>query len=163
MSRFGRILSRSALISFLVFGMTPAVSFPGDLSKYRNFQLGTDLPTVTKQVAASPSQTKVIHRRPALIQELEWRPQSLGFFSQTESEPAKDVVFSFYDGELFRIVINYDRHETDGLTTDDLVDAISATYGIAEKPTVPAEAAHGRYGDEEEVLARWQDRSTAST
>ena len=48
-------------------------------------------------------------------------------------EPAKQVVFSFYDGELFRIVVNYDRYETEGLTADDLVDAISATYGTCRK------------------------------
>ena len=111
-------VSRSALTSFLVFGVMSAATLAGDLSKYRNFQLGTDLPTVAKQAGANPSQAKVIHRRPALIQELEWRPQPLGSSSQTE--PAKEVVFSFYDGELFRIVVNYDRYETEGLTADDL-------------------------------------------
>ena len=47
--------------------------------------------------------------------------------------------------------------QTEGLTADDLVEAISATYGIAAKPTAPAKATQGRYGDEEEVLAQWQD------
>ena len=103
----------------------------------------------------SPSQAKDIHRRPALIQELEWRPQSLGSSSKTEA--VKEVVFSFYNGELFRIVVNYDRYETEGLTTDDLVEAISATYGTAAKPPLLRKAAPGRYGDQEEVLAQWQD------
>jgi hypothetical protein len=67
------------------------------------------------------------------------------------------VVFSFYDGELFRIAINYDRHETEGLTADDFIEAISATYGIAEKPIPPADAAQGRYDDPDEIVARWQD------
>ena len=155
MTNFGRSLSRSAVTSFLGFGVMSAVTLAGDLSKYRSFQLGTDLLTVAKQAGANPSQAKVIHRRPALIQELEWRPQPLGSSSPTEA--AKDVVFSFYDGELFRIVIDYDRYETEGLTPDDLVEAISATYGIAARPTVPAKAAPGRYGDQEEVLAQWQD------
>lgn len=132
-----------------------AATLTGDLSKYRNFQFGTDLSTVVKQAGANPSQVKVIHRRPALIQELEWRPQPLGASSQTE--PAKEVVFSFYDGELFWIVVDYDRYETEGLTADDFVDAISATYGPAAKPTVPAKVAPGSYGDQEEVLAQWQD------
>ena len=74
----------------------------------------------------------MIHRRPALIQELAWRPQPLGASSQTE--PAKEVVFSFYNGELFQIAINYDRYETEGLTTDDFIEAISSTYGTAAKP-----------------------------
>ena len=139
----------------LVSGVMPAATLAGDLSKYRNFQLGTDLSTVAKQAGANPSQAKVIHRRPALIQELEWRPQPLGSSSQTE--PAKEVVFSFYDGELFRIVVDYDRYETEGLTADDFVDAISATYGPAAKPAAPAKVAPGSYGDQEEILAQWQD------
>ena len=155
MTKFGRTLSRSALTSFLVFGVMSAATLAGDLSRYRNFQLGTDLPTIAKQVGAGPFEAKVIHRRPALIQELEWRPQPLGPSSQTEQ--AKEVVFSFYEGELFRIAINYDRYETEGLTADDFIEAISATYGIAEKPTAPANAVQGRYGDPEEIVARWQD------
>ncbi len=132
-----------------------AAALAADLSKYRHFQLGTDLPAIAKQVGASPSQAKVVHRRPALIQELEWRPQGLGPSSKTEA--VQEVVFSFYDGELFRIAINYDRYKTEGLTADDFIEAISATYGIAEKPTAPANAVQGGYGDQEEIVARWQD------
>jgi hypothetical protein len=155
MNRLLKTVSRSALALPLVFGVISAATWAADLSKYRNFQLGTDLPAVAKQTGASPSQAKVIHRRPALIQELAWRPQPLGSSSQTES--AQEVVFSFYDGELFRIAINYDRYETEGLTADDFIEAISAAYGIAEKLTPPANALQGRYGDREEILARWQD------
>jgi hypothetical protein len=89
------------------------------------------------------------------MEELEWRPRGLGPF--TKVEPAEDVVFSFYAGELYRIAVNYDRHETEGLTADDFVEAISATYGSAAKPAAPVEAAQGRYGEQEEVLARWED------
>jgi hypothetical protein len=138
----------------LWFHLAAATSFT-DLSKYRNFQFGTDLSTVAKQAGTNASQAKVIHRRPALIQEVEWRPQPLGASSQPEA--AKDVVFSFYDGDLFRIVVNYDRYETEGLTVDDFVDAISATYGPAAKSSAPANVAPGDYGDQEEVLAQWQD------
>ncbi len=155
MTKFRVTVSRSALTSFLVFGVLSAGTLAGDLSRYRGFQLGTDLPTVAKQTGASPSHAKVVHRRPALIQELEWRPQPLG--PSTKTEPAKEVVFSFYQGELFRIVVSYDRYETEGLTADDLVEAISAAYGVAEKPTAPANAAQGHYGDQEEIVARWQD------
>jgi hypothetical protein len=126
-----------------------------DLSRYRSFQLGTDLPAVAKQVGASPTQAKAIHTSPALIQELEWRPQPLGLSSKTD--PVQDVVFSFYNGTLFRIAINYDRYETEGLTSGDFIEAISAKYGIAEKLTPPANAVEGLYGDRDEIVARWQD------
>ncbi len=147
--------SRSALLSFLVFGVMPAATLAADLSKYRDIQLGTDLPAVAKQVGESPTQAKVIHRRPALIQELEWHPQPLGPSSKTES--VKEVVFSFYDGKLFRIVVNYDPYETEGMTAADFVKAISAAYGTAEKPGAPVKAAQSPYGDQEELVARWQD------
>jgi hypothetical protein len=147
--------SSSALTLLLVLGMAPAAASAADLSRYRTFQLGADLPSVAKQVGASPSQAKLIHRRPALIQELEWRPQQLGSSSKTDS--AQEVVFSFYDGELFRIAINYDRYETEGLTADDFIEAISATYGVPEKLTVPAGIVQQGYSDQEETVARWQD------
>jgi hypothetical protein len=132
-----------------------AATLPGDLSRYRTFQLGADLPAIAKQVGSTPAQAKVIQSRSALMQELEWMPRSLGLSAQTES--AKEIVFSFYNGELFRIVVNYDRYETEGLTTDDFVEALSAAYGIAAKPATPAKAPSGLYGEQEEVIAQWQD------
>jgi hypothetical protein len=153
MTNIRATISRAALTSFLV-GMMSAAAVAEDLSKYRNFQFGTDLPTIAKQVGMSSSQAKVVQRRPALIQSLAWRAQPLGPSSQTES--VQEVVFSFYDGELFRIAITYDRYETEGLRAGDFIEAISAMYGIAEIPTPPP-TVQGRYGDEEEIVARWQD------
>lgn len=145
----------SNLTPLLLLGAMSATAFAGDLSRYRDFQFGTDLAAVAKKAGASPSQAKVVHSRPALIQELEWRPQSLGASSAEES--AKEVVFSFYDGVLFQVVIKYDRYETEGLTADDLVEAISSTYGTAARPPASAKTGQGPYGDQEDILARWQD------
>jgi hypothetical protein len=148
-------VSRSAFAFFLVFGVLSAATVAGDLSKYREFQLGTDLAAVAKQTGASPSQAKTIDRRPALIQELEWRPLPLAWSSKTE--PAQEVIFRFYDSALFQIEVNYDRYATEGLTTDDIAGAISATFGMAAKPPVSPKAAEGPYGDTGEVVARWED------
>jgi hypothetical protein len=155
MTKLAGIVSRSALASFLMLGAISATTWATDLSRYRDFQLGTDLAAIAKQAGASPSEATAIQTRPALIQELEWRPQPLGPSAQTEA--AQKVVFSFYNGELFQIAVDYDRYETEGLTAGDLIDAISAGYGIAEKPTPAAVAAQGRYGEQEETVARWQD------
>jgi hypothetical protein len=149
------IVSKTALTSLLVFATMSATTLAGDLSRYRNFQLGTSLSEVAKQTGRSPSEAKAVHRRPALIQELEWRPQPLGSLSQRE--PAQEVIFSFYEGELFRIAVNYDQYEIEGLTADDIVEAVSATYGTASKPPVPAKTTQESYGEQEEILARWQD------
>jgi len=139
----------------LLLGFTTVAASAADLSKYRNFQLGTDLPTVAKQMGANPSLAKVIDRRPSLIQELDWFPQPLGPTSKTE--PVKEVVFSFYDGKLYRIAVNYDRYETEGLAAADFIETISARYGIATKPTGPSTAGQDSNGDREDVLARWED------
>ena len=127
----------------------------GDLSRYRNFQLDADLLAVVKQAGMEPADAKLIHQRPALIQELSWRPRHpLGL----DADSVKDVVFSFYNGELFRMVVNYDRYTTEGLTAGDLIEAISATYGTALNPA--AEIILPSIYDENEsvkVMARWED------
>lgn len=139
----------------LVLGVLSATVAAGDLSQYRSFRLGTDLPTIAKLAGVSPSQARAIHRRPALIQTLEWRPQPLAWSAKTE--PAQEVIFTFLEGELFHIAVKYDRFETEGLTPDDLIDAISVAYGIGAEPPAQTKTAPGPYGDQEEILARWED------
>jgi hypothetical protein len=155
MSRIISIASKSALATLLVCGVITAATVAGDLSKYRGFEFGTDLAAVANEAGASVSEAKVIHSRPATIQELEWRPRSLGPSTQTES--VNEVVFGFYNGELYRVAITYDRYETEGLTDEDIVQAVSLMYGPATRPTASVNAAQDRYGDQGEVVARWQD------
>jgi len=147
---------RSFLTSFLVLGVMSVSALAGDLSKYRNFQLGTNLATVADQAGVSPSQATVVHSRPVLIQELAWRPRPYVWSSETDA--VQEMVFSFYDGELFQIAISYDRYETEGLTAEDVVEAISAVYGTATAPPAADNAAAPRpYSERTEALARWQD------
>lgn len=152
MTKLGLIAVRSALVLFTAASLT---ALAGDLSKYRDFQLGADLPTVAKLMGANPSQAKIIYSRPALMQDLEWRPQPLG--PSSKAEAAQEVVFSFYNGTLFRIAVKYDRSATEGLTTEDFVDAISAIYGAPTKIPPPVKPAKELYGDQEETVARWED------
>jgi hypothetical protein len=129
-----------------------------DLSRYRNFQFGETLPALAKQAGLELSDVKLIHERPAVMQELEW-PIWLGAGSSPQTDPVKTILFSFYNGELFRIVVDYDRGETAGLTTEDMIEAISAKYGTAIKPA-GAEIAFSStqvYNDSEVVIARWED------
>lgn len=156
MTQFRRDTLATFLTSFVLLGVTSAATMPADLSKYRTIRLGTSLSTVTKQSGTNLSEVKTIHRRPALIQELEWRAGFLGSAAQTE--PAREVVLRFYEGELFRIAVTYDRYNTEGLTADDLIEAISLTYGLAGKPSAAAQTTEARFGDMEEVIAEWQDQ-----
>jgi hypothetical protein len=136
---------------------TPLI-YAQDLSRYREFQLGMNLLAVAKQIDARPSEVKVIHQRPAVIQELEWRPR-LAPTSSREAGSVDEVLFTFYNGELFRMVVSYDQQKTQGLTDQDMIEAISATYGMA---TIPAAkiilfSSSYIYNDSEKVMARWED------
>ena len=58
MMRFAGTAAQILLYAVPVFGMRCAVSTAGDLSKYRNFQLGSDLPTIAKQAAVKQSEAR---------------------------------------------------------------------------------------------------------
>lgn len=134
--------------------MMAATVSAADLSKYRRFQLGSALATVAKQVGTSPSLAKEISRRPALIQQLEWRPGFLG--SPSKNESVQQLLFTFYDGELFRIVVNYDQSRTEGLTNQDVVETLTRQYGVAEMSPTVAKGIDDPY-DRQDLLARWED------
>jgi hypothetical protein len=136
---------------------TPLI-YAQDLSRYREFQLGMNLLVVAKQIDARPSEVKVIHQRPAVIQELEWRPR-LAPTSSREAGSVNEVLFTFYNGELFRMVVSYDQQKTQGLTDQDMIEAISATYGMATIPaaTIILFSSSYIYNDSEKVIARWED------
>lgn len=127
-----------------------------DLSRYREFQLGMSLVAVAHQAGITP-EPRVLHERPELIQELMWQPPLIGG-SSLQADSVRKVLFSFYNGQLFRVLITYDRDRTEGLTADDLVDAVSAKYGLATLPAtdiVPSLAPVSAATDK--ILARWED------
>jgi hypothetical protein len=114
------------------------------------------LSVATKQAGRKPSDVRSIHERPAVIQELDWQPQLPFLADPVKADPVKDGVLCFYNGELFRIVVTYDRYRVEGMTPEDMIDAISATYGIASRHA-GAIPYHSIYGDVAEVIARWED------
>lgn len=149
------IRSLGSLICLSVL-LTPLI-YAQDLASYRDFQFGMSLVSVAKQTGMKSSDAKMLHQRPALIQELWWTGSLGRFLSQTD--PVRDIVFGFYNNKLFRIVITYDRQRTEGLTNDDMVEAISAKYGAASTPiaTIIVFSSSEVYNDSEKVLARWED------
>jgi hypothetical protein len=129
-----------------------------DLSRYRNFEAGSSLATVAATASVAASEAKTLYQRPAVIQDLEWRPSRWSGGSSTPSnDPVEQVVFSFYDDRLFRVVVDYGREQTEGMTPADLIAAISEVYGTpAARPASP------RVASRVEVmsgtrLARWED------
>jgi hypothetical protein len=145
----------STVLLLMVSGMSSVASLAADLSRYRDFHLGAAPATVARQIGTDAALAESGRPHPARIQELEWRPQPLGWSPKTE--PAQKVTFRFCDGELFRIAVTYDRFETEGLTTADIVAAISAVYGIADASAPPPDGALTDVGDRADIVARWQD------
>ena len=87
-----------------------------------------------------------------------------GWLRSTRDESVKKIEFRFYNGQLFRLVVTYDRDKTEGMTTEDMIAAISATYGLPLLPAMqlpPSVAAatggSGPLDNHEKVLADWGD------
>jgi hypothetical protein len=144
-----------ALFVYLALASTPLLR-GGDVSGYRGFQLGTSLPSVMKQAGVEASSVKVIHESPAIIQELEWQPLQFPGPSP-ETDPVRRVLFSFYKGELFRILVTYDRYRTEGLTPEDMIKAMAVNYGVASRPVGEEITIASSYSTKMEVVARWED------
>jgi hypothetical protein len=103
---------------------------------YRDFTLGSPLARVLDQVHATATDVTSVHQRPSLIQDLRWRTTySPG--STSQRDPVQQIVFSFCDNQLFRMAIEYDRAQTDGMTDADMIAALSGTYGSPVTPAGP--------------------------
>ena len=128
-----------------------------DLAKYRDFSLGMSLPELSSQVDLRPLQTKLIQKQPAVIQELTCWPGSYSDYSR-QTDSVWQIFFSFYNGELFRILVTYDRDATHGLTAEDMVQAISTKYGTPTRPAGEISfPTNELYRSTEKVIARWED------
>jgi|KBSMisStandDraft_5_1062788.scaffolds.fasta_scaffold74928_2 hypothetical protein len=132
-----------------------------DRARYRDYRLGNDLTSVAALAKVPAAGAKTVHQRPGLIQELEWRqPYMMIGSTKPQTDPVQRIVFSFYDDQLFRMAINYDRRRTNGLTDADMIEALSATYGPALLLTstknlqAPAERPFSELGA---PIAQWGD------
>ena len=130
--------------------LTTSLLGAGDLSQYREFQLDSHLVGLAEQAGKTAAEAKTVHEQPAVIQELSWRGEP--------DDSVKGILFSFYNGELFRMVVDYDRYNTEGLTAKDMIDALSAAYGTAGHPSAEITVPSVQGGDETvDVMARWED------
>ncbi|PYU36838.1 MAG: hypothetical protein DMG54_35615, partial [Acidobacteria bacterium] len=77
---------RSVGISLVMILLSAPLIRAQDLSKYRGFSLGMSLPELSNQVDLRPLQTKLIQKRPAVIQELTcWPGGSSDYSLQADS------------------------------------------------------------------------------
>ncbi len=148
---------RTSILCFVVLFLTAPLLRGQDLSKYRHFTFGMSLTRVLERTDQNMADVKVIHGRPALIQELSWWPPNLPGTS-FRSDTVEQILFSFYNAELYKISVTYDRTSTEGLTAEDMVKSISAKYGPATsvKPEVDS-ATNERYDMRQKPVATWED------
>jgi len=142
----------------VVVVFTAQVVSAQDLSRYRVYALNSSLDAVIAATEARATDTKVLHERPALIQELEWRtPYS---HSTTEpADPVRMITFTFCDNALYQLLVSYDSSRTDGLSNDDIIESLTASYGaplIGSARNRPLDAPADAV-----VLAQW-DRDGSS-
>jgi hypothetical protein len=132
-----------------------------DFSKYRALSLGTSLPVVLKHTGQKMSDVKLIHSRPALIQEVTWWPtNTTGTTSQAGT--VREIVFSLYNGELYKMAITYDRSSTEGLTTPDMMKAVTEKYGPVTNFVLAIDSgANDRYDLRAKTIATWEDSQYA--
>jgi len=113
-------------------------------AQYRDFQLGGSLSSVSALAGMTEADAKTIHQRPAVMRELEWRPP---YFASGSTAPRNDsvrqVVFSFYNDQLSKMVVDYDRARTSGLTDADVIEALSIEFGSPLQPTAKKGAEKG--------------------
>jgi hypothetical protein len=154
---------RSLILCLVVLLLTAPLLRAQDLSKYRHFTLGMNLTNLLERTEQKMTDVKTIHGRPALIQELNWWPPNVSGTS-LRSDSVEQIFFSFYNGELFKISVTYDRTATEGLTEADMVKAISAKYGPATIAAPEIESAiNDRYDAKQKPVASWEDAQYSSS
>jgi hypothetical protein len=150
-------MMRGVLIALVVTLLFAPLIRGQDLSRYRNFPLGTSLVKLSNQADLGPLSATVIHKRPAVIEEVMWWPPPAADSSRA-AEPLLHLLLTFYNGELYKILVTYDRRATEGLTSEDMVQALSAKYGTATRPDVTISFPSADVeGPTQKVIARWED------
>ena len=131
-----------------------------ELSRYREFELGASVATVTA-VTQNAARVRIVHSRPALLQQLEWRPRYMAGAPQADRDSIGEVVFSFVDDQLFQMSIAYAQDRTSGLTDEDMVGSLTAVYGAPSSPAPRTRTTSSLVAlDAPVVIAEWRHADT---
>jgi hypothetical protein len=162
------ITTRTCTLLVSVLSLSAPLVYAQEVGKHRDMRLGSNVLAVAGAHGLSATDAKIVHERPALIQNLEWRSKRFLTASVASDDPVNDIMFSFYNDQLFRIVANYDRNRTEGLTDADLIEAMTTAYGSPQ----PLQAARTERTspqslrtdvDQGQVIARWEDAESTVT
>jgi hypothetical protein len=146
-------------VAFIVSAQSSAAQ---DTSRYREYVLGSSLASIIAATGADAGDVRVVHERPARIEELRWRP--IVGYGDGPVDPVRQIIFLFCDGALYQVLVDYDQLRTAGLSQADLIEALSATYGEpvpATKRTRATPPAGAR--TDTLVVARWESADSLVT
>ena len=148
---------RSSILCLVVLLLLAPLLRAQDLSKYRHFTLGMSVTRLLERTGQKMADVNLIHGRPAVIQEVTWWPPNLPGAS-FQADTVEQILFSFYNGELYKISLTYDRASTEGLTALDMMKAISANYGQATNVVPDVDSAKiDSYEAKQKLVATWED------
>jgi hypothetical protein len=125
---------------------------------YRTYQMGADVLTISRQLGVPSPATPLTLPALGALEELRWRSQYVRRGVAPSSDPVAQLVFSFFENQLFRIVIDYGSDRTEGMTEADVVAAVSRIYGAPAKRTHPPSPVGLRpQRPADSVVAQWTD------
>ena len=149
--------ARIATIVCAVVTAVQVVSASPVYSRYRGVSIGDSVSAVVASLQMTPSDVAIVHARPAMIQQLTWRPNQFFTGRTGAPEALEEMVLTFHLGRLARMVATYDRDRTQGLTNADLHDSFTTIYGASMLVPTPREVPSPL---EAEIIGQWGDGET---
>jgi hypothetical protein len=160
------ITLRTAIITGVAVLVGTSISAQGpELARYRGYVLEANLAAVAKAGGIRATDAKTLHERPAKLQQLEWRAPYVSAGTPL-ADPVRDIAFGFYDDQLFRIVVRYERDRMEGLTTDDVIESLVGVYGVpvlSSARTSRSAPVDVDAPTNTSVAAKWEDSSSSIT
>ena len=146
---------RNSFLGLMIVALVIPAAFAQSMSKYRGFSFGSGLTDVLKRTDQTASSVRIIHERPAVMQELTWWPVNISNISQNQS--IEHIVFSFCNGQLYKLSISYDSRAVQGLTEQDIVQTITAMYDVPATPSERDRGTADRFDAQPKIIATWTD------
>ena len=143
------------IVSLGVVLTTPDV-VAQSLSRYRAYPLESSLASIVKGSGAREADLKTLHERPARIQELEWRAAYVSP-GKAAPDPVRSILFTFFDDQLYRVVVTYDHDRMEGLTDGDVRESISAAYAALPMQAQAKTSVSLDMPANTTVIAQWDD------
>lgn len=144
-----------ALAIATAFVLATQAASAQNLSQYRQYSLESSLASVMATSGARDTAPRTVHERPATIKELAWQAPYLDA-SHGLPDPVQQISFTFYNETLYQIVVHYNRQRTEGLTSADIIESMSASYGPAMTSARTAPRPLEEVVPDAVVLARWE-------